>query len=854
MNMEIGLLISGNLTGFSSFYATNEAKEILKSTKFNFDFHNWITFLRDGDELHAVSFSSNYIAVSLVTNILDSFRRPGNLVVSIMMPRYCDIMETSNPDNKSALYTLLHEINDKFYEKNFFNEMVSQNPSALMQDYYTEILSRYSLFTDRKQKCVNVNIDPSSPNKKVGYVASADRDIPNYLSSINRKSYEGFHYVFFAPNAPQNIDEPPVEAVLYRVYITNNRMTLPAAVKLTDFIYPLEPERWEVPFDQHYTYEEVLQGKAGSRVQASLEGEMLRLTYSFEEERRRICFEFVENGIPVPLAQVSPVIEYSDGRKFNLPSDTYVFIGKEIYAPKKLISNNPRCVIKEGSRQLDVQRFSDGALCVIQVESATVLDYVFPYPYDDVPKTVTLSRINTGESISLQHVRDRLYCNLPGKLEEWGYRIESDDYETLKGEFPSRLDELNFQFQKKAALPPIAKIPDYPAPVPERERTGSFLISTRETDAPSKPKVDDLGQRNRTKNVSRPPVPKRTLNMKKVFLVAFPVILLVAGAIFYFNPDKTDDDNVADTETSVIDTVFVNVKLMDKNENYLDNNDDYKDKKAVVPYVDVKVKESGEIQKNSRTTNDSLSYEFIAAKDCEDDISFEVHFGKNILCEKKVAFKDLGNEVILKLSASIQAINLYKDLSNIIDNKIPVNQSKLGELEKSFNECYKNSTDTDVLRDSLEAMLERVKPVTLRYSVQKTPTNTTGDDLIRNKLNRVSLTLKDLEKIEPNNDNEKERIKALKEVLESFENKKIPSDNLLDKLSNDFRVVSSGYRLSQRQILEDLIETSKKIKKNDDRNKLLKGLGKSASLYQSFNVVLSLNDTLAYTRKNNQIQ
>lgn len=845
--MEIGLLISGNLTGFSSFYATNEAKEILKSTKFNFDFHNWITFLRDGDELHAVSFSSNYIAVSLVTNILDSFRRPGNLVVSIMMPRYCDIMETSNPDNKSALYTLLHEINDKFYEKNFINGMVSQNPSALMQDYYSEILSRYSLFTDRKQKCVNVTIDPSSPNKKVGYVASADRDIPNYLSSINRKSYEGFHYVFFAPNAPQNIDEPPVEEIFYRVYITNNGMTLPGMVKLTDPIFALTPERGEIPFEQNYTYGEVLNGNAGNRIRAALVGEMLEMTYRFEEEQKTIHFEFVNNGTVVSLSQVAPVIEYSDGNRFNLPTDSYTFIGKEIYAPKKLLSGSSMWGIKRESVLLNIQGVPDGATYQIQVEQSTVIDYHFQAPYN-VPKTIILSRRSTGQSLTLREVREHLYQVLSGNLEEWDYRIDSNEYEPLTGVFPSRLEQVDFQFLKKASSAGLitAKLPM--SPVSEKEKTGKNSVTAKKGGTSGK----GTTQPKPAPAVSGKSGKKSTLNMKKVFLVAFPVIVLVAGAIFYFmysdKPILKDDDDVADTETSVIDTVFVNVKLIDKDGNYLDDNKDYKDKKAVLPYVNVEVKESGKIQKNSRTTNDSLSYEFIAAKDCEDDISFEVHFDKNIiLCKEMIVFKDLENEVILQLSASIQAINLYKDLSDIIDNKRPVNQSKFRELEKSFNKCYKNSTD--VLRDNLEAMLESVNPVTLQSPVQGTPTNTTGHDLIRDNLNSVSLTLEDLNNITPKNENEEERINALKKVLESFKKEQLPRDpKLLDKLSDISQDVTNGYRLSQRQILEDLIETYNE-KADKQKNQLSKILGRSKSLYQSFNAVNSLNSDLADTRK-----
>ena len=80
--MDINIIISGNLTGFTTFYATPNANELYADAKFDFDYRNFVTFLNNGEKAYAISFAPNVVSVSLITRILDSFRRPGILVVS----------------------------------------------------------------------------------------------------------------------------------------------------------------------------------------------------------------------------------------------------------------------------------------------------------------------------------------------------------------------------------------------------------------------------------------------------------------------------------------------------------------------------------------------------------------------------------------------------------------------------------------------------------------------------------------------------------------------------------------------------------------------------------------------------
>lgn len=216
---KLELIISGNLTGFSRFFVTSEANDLLKDAKIDFDYRNFVSFMEEGDKTYAVSFAPQVIALSLVSRTLDSFRRPGILVVSLLLPRNTKVESVNNPQNEKAVYQLLNAINDKFNEKNLHNGMLNQNPIVLMQDYYTEILANYRLTQDC-QRGVNLTIDNSAFNKNVGYVNSSEKDIVTYLNTPCRRAYEGYHSIFISPKAPQNIDEPVEELKLYNVYLT----------------------------------------------------------------------------------------------------------------------------------------------------------------------------------------------------------------------------------------------------------------------------------------------------------------------------------------------------------------------------------------------------------------------------------------------------------------------------------------------------------------------------------------------------------------------------------------------------------------------------------------------------------
>lgn len=430
---NIALIISGNLTGFQNFYASPNANEIYKEAKFDFDYRNFLTFLNNDDKAYAISFAPTVISVSLVTRILDSFRRPGVLVVSILLPRDKKVESAMNAQNNKALYQLLNAVHDTFREKNFVNGMVNQNAAVLMQDYYTDILSNFVLVPDGLQRPINSRIDVSSPNKRLGYVKSTEDNVPLYLSSLCRKSYEGYHHVFIAENAPQNIDEEPVEVVLYSVKITNNGQRI-QNVRLTDKIYNLQPEEGEIDIDKNFTYQQVVNGEAGRNIAAYFAGETIEITYRFGKETREIKFTFRDgSGSIIPFASVSPRVVFSNGEVVNINNEVWPFEGKEIYERKTIESGNSNFTIKRESTNLDIKRLKNGSECLIHVEQSSPIKIDFPAPYNKL-KQITFRR-NNGES-KMFDAEGYLNEALPGRLEEYTYVIESKYYERVTGQLP----------------------------------------------------------------------------------------------------------------------------------------------------------------------------------------------------------------------------------------------------------------------------------------------------------------------------------------------------------------------------------------------------------------------------------
>lgn len=702
--MDINIIISGNLTGFSRFYATPNANDLYADAKFDFDYRNFLTFLNNGEKAYAISFASHVVSVSLITRILDSFRRPGILVVSILLQRGMVVDSILNPQNKNALYQLLNDINDKFYERNFMNGMINQNAAVLMQDYYSDILSNYRLTSDLNQRKVNGNIDVNTPNKRLGYIASNDIDMPLYLSSLYRRSYEGFHHIFFATNAPQNIEETPEEVVMYRVYITNNKMTLPTLVKLTDQIYKLNPNLGEIGFDQNYTYGDVLQGKAGTQIRASIVGETLEVSYRFKEEEKTIHFVFEDKGNIVSLTHIAPVIVETDGTKVPLSTESFKFIGKEIYGRKILQSTNPQYSIRTEYSTIDLQRLSDGATCHIQVESSCVLEMRFSYPYD-VPKTIKLKRRNTNQGITIPNVTSYLNRPLPGELTEWDYTIESKEYQTASG-------HLGNQQQLILHPKPITN-----APVTTVRPGNNMSHDTSNKNVSQKGTLKLSGGSESKKESQK----DNKLNIKKVLLVTMPLfaILLYIGISWQFNiwpwnDDKQQGESPIQPENDEIESVTKTVifKFIDYTNDYLDENGDYKKNKGLEPNVSLVPDVDDNIKDTWLGNQDTTRWEYTALENCDGKIHCKVLFDKITICDSVIQFDKIKNDQIIKLKLNVRtsAIVLFKKLFNVKTNLSNRNWKELKDDYSNFEKLIKEDTNpNNSFYEKIKELYDNVK-------------------------------------------------------------------------------------------------------------------------------------------------
>lgn len=362
---KLELIISGNLTGFSRFYTSPGANNLFKDTKIDLDCHNFVTFIEDNDKAYAISFASGVITLSLITRILDSFHRPGILVVTLILPRNTKVESVNNPQNEKAVYQLLNAINDKFNEKNLRNGMLNQNPIVLMQDYYTDILANYRLVQDN-QRGVNLAIDNSVFEKNIGYVKSSEKNVVAYLNTPCRRAYEGYHSIIISPKAPQNIDEPVEELKLYNVYVNNTNQRL-SNVTIDSVIQTVFPERGEIDVPdnvKNITYRQALYGQGVPYVKANMNGDTIHLAYRFEKEERQVTFKIMKGSDEVDFSLVTLVIQNDDGTYYTISSNPYIFVGKEIYKAKTLKSGDDNYNF---SQPLDLSRIPNGGTIPVKI-------------------------------------------------------------------------------------------------------------------------------------------------------------------------------------------------------------------------------------------------------------------------------------------------------------------------------------------------------------------------------------------------------------------------------------------------------------------------------------------------------
>jgi len=832
--MQLSIIISGNLTGFSRFYASPNANDVYNEAKFDFDYRNFVTFLNNGEKAYAISFSPRIIAVSLITRILDSFRRPGILVVTALVPRNQLVRGQLNPNDKTAIFKLLNEVNDKFYERNFINGMVNQNPAVLMQDYYSDILSRYTFVNDRMQKPVNSTIDIASPNKRIGYVAAADASMPQYLSSIMRKSYEGYHHVFLSPHAPQNIDEPAEEILTYRVRMENGKRVVPGEVRLSDRIPNVTPEQGykDIP-NKNFTYGQVLSGEAGMDIVASIEnGDTILLTYRFPEEEKTVYFKFYDGANEVPIPLIRPILVESNGTRINIPSECMTFRGAEIYGRKTIKSGNSEYTIENGSKNVDLQRIHDGGTFNVFVQKGWKWTFAqrdsYQRPVSIKPVNITLVNRFNGERKSFANVTGDISEQLSGTPSEWEMIIQSDYYKDVHVLCTSRyrLDPKPVQ-QREAGVTTVNEI--------QGRRTDSRNVSTingQKSQGLNISKGDSTSARD-TNEIKRDQN-KKYLTYGLSAVVA--CLLIVCGVWGYKalfgnakketakgeDPELVDEQNLTESKT-VAFTFFDS-----------DGDELSSDTKGVLeisfdPEQIISVSEDGSAYVVKYNPNEAEPQKF------KINVSF-----KNINMLAKdyqpiFVIKEMNDVENIRLSVKGSEIKLYEKVSK------PIAAKDFEDVSNEIQAVFTRNEPYGVLLAQELAKSKPAEPLTKQDALGKkdksAPKESTKDNTIRDGFNALSLLLgpdkeslmSNKQKLKPQNKFEEERNDALISVLKQLNRGEVPCSTP--------QALSS----KQQKIINDLRHYKQSLD-NSGKAKLRSDLKKWKSLSQIQDNILPKKD------------
>ena len=842
---KIQIIISGNLTGFTHFYATQGVRDWYDESEINFDYRNLVTFLtQNGEKAYALSFASRVVAVSLVTRILDTSRRPGVLVVSVLLPRGKKVAAVTPSGANTALYDLLNALNSRFCERNLIGEELNPSLSVLRQDYYSDILSAYQLVPDAGQR--KLNMDVASLKKGVGYVAAEERAMPAYLASPFRLSYEGYPHVFFAPNASANIDEPAEEEVRYQVRVTNTGEKLRGWVRSKDKIYPLEPKKWQLPIEKldDYTYEEVLQGKA-ERVRAVERADgILDITYVFAPKTKEITFVFkTKDGEELPFDKVAPVrIIEENGTNYPLPSATYEFRGQEIYGKKSLESAN----YVFDSEPLDLSRCK--SKCFMTVERKSHLSILFPAPYDLESKRITVTRKSTAQTFQDENVRTKYSRFVSGDRQEWTYKIEAEGYETLSGTFPPEGEVIRLNFKKRESPSSTGRgqgtVPTTRAGLQDTRQSASteLLPAHNNTEGNAVPIIHVTnGGQNGKKGKGNAWVGKLL-----PFLIALPVLALAVGlSIFLYrkngNATGADGDAVSDDSTTT-QIKKVTVQYMDlSRDKILPGEFNEGDSVPIILQCSYDKLATGSI-----TVDESKEYgsqfTLTASKDCKDMVEFTAYFDSIPLGDPlKITFDSFKNDTTVTYSLNVNTsdLDLYRGMYALKANR---------EKMKKSDELYKKYQKWDA-DQSVQGNPAFVCKITSLYDAVKP----TADKIDLGKLAEVNITLDEIKIIEdqlknqgklktarcPDNEevSVEDRIAALRGAIETLKK------GFVSNGQKGFRPSAKNLSEAQKtEISEVFGDEEKTIRVNNFLN--------STSRQKEIASMQSLNSILEYIKNN----
>lgn len=436
-NTNMIIDISGNLTGFTRFFVTSGGETVADS--FDFDYRNQMRPIPQmgeaGNKAYALAFSRDYIATSLVLPSHDSFRRWGIITVSVIIPRGYRVVDSEGKHKQDGTITLLKELYDRFAEKCIRNRNLTDSLSILSQDYYADIIGKYSLVKATGNQGINRDLDPKAMTRSVGYVKSAANDISKYLEKPQRAAYTGNSVIVISENDINSelgltvINEPPVEEIVYIVYVTNIQKTFKR--KLSEKIPHVQPESYQIPLiSQDFTLEQVLNGEAPGIIARQNGTDSLSLTYRFKSVETPIALVFKDGPEILDPDVMNVVLENNAGNsKIPGPSGKVTFVGQEITQEWKVVINNPSYNIS-GKKSFIPSRITGGEISFNTQKGFPLFEEEL---YGDLPEdaSITISRIGKNDTRRLTYGESIRF--LPGDREEWTKKVECEGYEPWTG-------------------------------------------------------------------------------------------------------------------------------------------------------------------------------------------------------------------------------------------------------------------------------------------------------------------------------------------------------------------------------------------------------------------------------------
>lgn len=528
-----GLILSGTVSGYINYFRTPNVESIPKNEICDFDIRRFLS-LNKFEKRYVISFTNNYIFESLYVGSLDSVHRPGLLAFSLVLPKGKKVISLDGNET-TACYDLLNAVYNRFKEKNFIGENINPNIAVLVQDYYSDILANYTLRDDSSQPNINPSVDVTQMNINLGYILAQENDIPFYLASPCRKSYEGHPHVVLGSNVQSTIEEPPVEVKLYTVYITNTSQTL-SNVRLDEKIVRVNPGIGQDDIDRKdFTYKGILDGEAGNTITAVDKGNRIELTYHFTEQSRNFNIAIKEGEKDVPLHMVPlRLVINKTGKTIQLATPQITVRGNDIDMVH--IESENRQYVVTFPPSINLQNVSNGSTITVNVAKATTCQWNFTNNLSDKKVTLVITNKNTGEQRRSEVKGNSVTLGIPGELRDWEYSFESDYYNNSTPKTVERIMDVT--------LTPKPVLNDASNTVKTGSDNNAVINHKQQATTPGVVKVISSRKNDVTEVVDVEP--KKKIFNQPWFLITLIVLLIafiVGLVIWYVNKDNVDDNN-----------------------------------------------------------------------------------------------------------------------------------------------------------------------------------------------------------------------------------------------------------------------------------------------------------------------